>query len=385
MNDFIPYGKQYINQDDIEAIAAVLRSDFITQGPVTKRFEKEFANYVGAKYAVAVANGTAALHLSALALGIDRGHTVITSPLTFAASANCVLYCGGNVQFADIDAETLCIDLNRVEDLLKKDRRSMYKGVIPVDFAGYPVNTEELRSLTDQYGLWILEDSCHAPGAYFTDSKGVNQRCGNGFYSDLSIFSFHPVKHITTGEGGMITTNDINKAKRIKKLHIHGITKEPELLQENHGGWYYEMQELGFNYRITDFQCALGLSQLQRADQWLKRRKEIAGIYSKAFNDHEFILTPKIRPGISHAWHLYVIQVPERKKLYDHLRAKRINTQVHYIPVHLQPYYKKFGWKKGDFPNAEKYYQHCLSLPMYPGLTDDQQSYTIEKILDFYK
>jgi len=385
MKGFIPYGKQQITQDDIDAVASVLKSDFITQGPVTKAFEKAFAAYIGSKYAVAVANGTAALHLSAMALQIDEGQTVITSPLTFAASANCVRYCRGNVQFVDIEPDTLCLDINKVEDLLKKNNQEYIKGIIPVDFAGYPANTEALRYLADRYGLWILEDSCHAPGAHFTDSTGIVQQCGNGFYSDLSIFSFHPVKHITTGEGGMITTNDIKKVDRIKRLRIHGITKEPDLLNENHGGWYYEMQELGFNYRITDFQCALGISQLKRADKALKRRKEIAEKYSEVFKNYDFIIIPKVPRGISHAWHLYVIQVPERKKLYDHLRLNNINTQVHYIPVHLQPYYRQLGWKKGDFPHVEKYYDSCLSIPMYPGLSNEQQEYTIQKILEFYK
>ncbi|MBS0000579.1 MAG: UDP-4-amino-4,6-dideoxy-N-acetyl-beta-L-altrosamine transaminase [Cyclobacteriaceae bacterium] len=384
MNSFIPYGKQQITQEDVDAIAAVLKSDYITQGPVTKDFEEIFAKFIGSKYAIAVANGTAALHLSALALDVDDKQTVITTPLTFVASANCIQYCGGQIHFADIDPETLCIDLNSIEDLLKKNRKSNYTGVIPVDFAGYPVNTESLRSIADQYGLWILEDACHAPGGYFLDSNSSIQHCGNGTYADLSIFSFHPVKHITTGEGGMITSNDIDKIEKIRKLRIHGITREPHLLQENHGGWYYEMQELGYNYRITDFQCALGISQLKRADENLARRKKIAEKYTEAFAGFDFIKTPAIRNNVSHAWHLYVIQVPDRKGLYDYLRSQQIFTQVHYIPVHLQPYYKNLGWKKGDFPNAEKYYEQCLSIPMYAGLTDDEQSYTIRKILEFY-
>ncbi len=385
MKGFIPYGKQHITQDDIDAVASVLKSDYITQGPVTRAFEVAFADYIGSDYAVAVANGTAALHLSAIALQVDVGQTVITSPLTFAASANCIKYCGGNIEFVDIEPDTLCMDLNQVKDLLTKSNRKNIKGIIPVDFAGYPVNTEALRNIAERHGLWILEDSCHAPGAYFTDSKGVNQRCGNGAYSDLSIFSFHPVKHITTGEGGMVTSNDIKKVEKIRKLRIHGVTKDPDLLHENHGGWYYEMQELGFNYRITDFQCALGISQLKRADKALKRRKEIAATYSEAFKYYDFINIPKVHSGMSHAWHLYVIQVPDRRNLYDFLRLNHINTQVHYIPLHLQPYYREFGWKKGDFPHTEKYYQGCLSIPMYAGLSDEEQEYTIRKILEFYK
>ena len=384
MEHFIPYGKQQITQEDIDAVASVLTSDYITQGPVTRAFEEDFAAYIGSKYAIAVANGTAALHLCALALDVNRDDRVITTPLTFVASANCIRYCGGQVEFADIDPVTLCIDLNRVEDLLKKDRKSRIRGLIPVDFAGYPVDMEQCRQLADKYGLWILEDSCHAPGGHFIDSGQKVQKCGNGAYSDLSIFSFHPVKHITTGEGGMITGNDPEKIEKIRKLRIHGVTKEPDLLLENHGGWYYEMQDLGYNYRITDFQCALGISQLKRLDENLNRRKIIAERYTAVFEKYDFIRTPGVAENVSHAWHLYVIRVPDRKGLYDHLRTNRIFAQVHYIPVHLHPYYRNLGWKKGDFPESEKYYDHCLSIPMYASLTDSEQEYTITKIMEFF-
>jgi UDP-4-amino-4,6-dideoxy-N-acetyl-beta-L-altrosamine transaminase len=385
MRNPIPYGKQNITQEDIDAVASVLKSDLITQGPAVEDFEKVFSDYIGSKYAVAVANGTAALHLSALALQVSTGDKVITSPLTFAASANCILYCGGNVEFADVDPKTLCIDLNQVEDQLKKNTANDIKGIIPVDFAGFPVNTEDLRSITDKYGLWSLEDACHAPGASFADSNDRQCKSGNGEFSDLSIFSFHPVKHITTGEGGMITGNDIEKINRIKRLRTHGITKDPDLLnRKDQGGWYYEMQDLGYNYRITDFQCALGISQLKRADESLKRRKDIANRYIEAFSEYDFIKMTNVPKNISHAWHLFVIQVPRRRDLYDYLRENEIYTQVHYIPVHMQPYYKQLGWKEGDFPVTENYYEHCLSLPMYQSLEDEEQEYVIEKIKSFY-
>lgn len=380
----IPYGKQDINQDDIDSVVSVLKSDYLTQGSHIEDFENAFSDYIGAKHAIAVSNGTAALHLSALALNVQPGQRVITSPLTFAASANCVRYCGGEIQFVDIDPDTLCIDLNRIEDLLKKPSSTNIQGIIPVDFAGQPVDMENVRSIADKYGLWILEDACHAPGGYFIDSHQNAQQCGNGAYADLSIFSFHPVKHITTGEGGMITTNNTETAKTLKRLRTNGITKDPDLLIENHGGWYYELQELGYNYRITDFQCALGLSQLGKADLWLKKRIKIAETYSNAFKDFQELDIPKTIPNTFHAWHLYIIQTSRRKKLYDYLKDNKIYTQVHYIPLHLQPYYKQFGWKKGDCPVAEKYYDRCLSIPMYPSLQKEEQEYVIEKIFAFY-
>jgi len=385
MKHILHYGRQEITKEDIESVSSVLKSDYITQGPVSKTFEKDFAEYIGSKYAVAVSNGTAALHLSAMALDVSKGDKVITSPLTFVASANCVLYCGGEISFVDIDPKSLCIDLNRVEDVLKKDSSNAIKGIIPVDFAGYPVNTEDLRSIADKYGLWILEDACHAPGARFTDSKGKQQQSGNGEFSDLSIFSFHPVKHITTGEGGMITSNNLEKIEKIEKLRIHGVTKRPDqLIEKDEGGWYYEMQDLGYNYRITDFQCALGISQLKRADKSLKRRQEIAKRYMNAFSDYDSIKMTDVPQKIVHAWHLFVIQIPRRRDLYNYLQEHGIYTQVHYIPVHLHPYYKNLGWNKGDFPITENYYEHCLSLPMYPSLKEEEQEYVITKIKEFF-
>lgn len=399
----IPYGKQFISEDDIEAVVAALRSDYLTQGPRIEEFERKFAQYIGCTYAVAVTNGTAALHLSALALGVKEGSRVITTPITFAASANCVRYCGGQVEFADIDPGTGLLDVRKVKALLESRPKGYYSGIIPVDFAGYPVNLEAFRKVADEYGLWILEDACHAPGGYFTDSKGVRQNCGNGVYADAAIFSFHPVKHIATGEGGMITTNRRDVYEKLLLLRTHGITRNADNFvgypSNNHsidyemmGGWYMEMQTLGYNYRIPDILTALGISQLSRADEGVQRRREIANIYDKAFagNTNIKVLNPaantqQLTNGVGHAYHLYIIKVLHRKGLYDYLREHKIFAQVHYIPVHMMPYYRNLGWKKGDFPLAEAYYEQCLSLPMFPTLTNEEQAFVIEKVLAFFE
>ena len=352
---------------------------------------------------MAVSNGTAALHLSALALGVKPGDRVITTPVTFAASANCVRYCGGIVEFADIDPTTGLLDINKVEALLKQQPPGYYSGIIPVDFAGYPVNLEAFRKLADEHGLWILEDACHAPGGYFTDSAGVQQNCGNGVYADAAIFSFHPVKHIATGEGGMITTNNHEVFKKLQLLRTHGITREAadfagypgsdgKIDKEMMGGWYMEMQTLGYNYRVPDILTALGLSQLSRAEAGLRRRRQLADTYDTAFasNPNIQVLNPlpnkeQLAAGIGHAYHLYIIKEQQRKALYDYLRSDNIFAQVHYIPVHLMPDYRNLGWKKGDFPQAEHYYEQCLSLPMFPSLTDEEQAWVIEKVCSFFQ
>ncbi|MBK0403775.1 UDP-4-amino-4,6-dideoxy-N-acetyl-beta-L-altrosamine transaminase [Adhaeribacter sp. BT258] len=386
----IPYGRQHITQDDIDAVVETLQSDFLTQGPKVLEFEQKFAEYIGAQFAVAVANGTAALHLCALALGVNESSRVITTPITFAASANCVRYCGGSVEFADIDPETGLLDLEKVRQKLESQPKGYYCGMIPVDFAGMPVNLEAFRKLADEYGLWIIEDACHAPGGYFFDSNGEKQMCGNGNYADLAIFSFHPVKHIATGEGGMITTNNPELYEKLLTLRTHGITRDPAKMHENHGGWYMEMQELGYNYRMPDMLTALGISQLKRAEAGLLRRQEIAKRYDLAFQNSPDIkiLNPaayveKTSSETLHAYHLYVIQVEKRKELYDFLRAKNIFAQVHYIPVHLMPYYREQGFKKDDFPLAEAYYDMCLSLPMFPSLTDEEQDFVIASVKEF--
>ena len=381
----ISYGRQNITQEDIDLVVKTLKSDYLTQGPMVKEFEDKFAEYVGAKYAVAVTNGTDALHLCNLALGVKSGDKIITTPITFVASANATLYSGAEIDFVDIDSQTYTIDLDKLEDKLNKSPKGTYKGIVPVDFAGYPVDVERLRNIADKYGLWILEDACHAPGGFFKDSKDVNQYCGNGSYADLHIFSFHPVKHIATGEGGMVTTNNEELYRKLKLLSSHGITKDTSLLEENHGGWYYEMQELGYNYRLSDINCALGISQLKRAKEGVELRNQIANKYNEAFKNIDSIKTPFVEDNIYHAHHLYVIQIEDRKGLYDYLREKNIFAQVHYVPVHLNPYYKSLGWKKGDFPIAEYYYENALSLPMFPTLSNEEQNYVIAKVLEFIK
>jgi len=378
----IPYGKQFISQDDIDAVVKTLQSDFLTQGPKIAEFEEKFARYIGCKYAVAVANGTGALHLSALALNVNETSNIITTPVTFAASANCIRYCRGNVFFADIEKDGYLLDLNKVETLIRSKSSGFFTGIIPVDLAGSAVNLEEYRTLADKYDLWIIEDACHAPGGYFIDSNREKKFCGNGKFSELAIFSFHPVKHIACGEGGMITTNDETLYKRLLLLRTHGITKDPCLLHENHGGWYYEMQELGYNYRLTDFQAALGISQLERADEGLTKRRVIAKKYFDAFKNVDHIMG---QSGYveGHAYHLYIIEVEDRLGLYNYLRSKNIFVQVHYIPVHTLPYYQQLGWQEGDFPVAENYYHHCLSLPMFPTLENEEQQYVIDRIIEF--
>lgn len=392
----IPYGKQNITQEDIDAVIATLKSDYLTQGPKIKEFEEAFAKYVGSEYAVAVSNGTAALHLCTLALEVKPGQKVITTPITFAASANCVRYCGGEVVFSDIDPDTYLLDLDKVKVLLETSPIGTYAGIIPVDFAGRAVDLEKFRQCADNYNLWIIEDGCHAPGGSFLDQNNSPQNCGNCNFADLAIFSFHPVKHIASGEGGMITTNDPNLYAQLLKLRSHGISKEVTEYQntvdfangvngaETYPNWYMEMQTLGYNYRITDFQAALGLSQLSRADKGLERRREIASNYFTAFENKEFIIS---QSGIveGHAYHLYVLEVKDRLALYNYLRTKDIFAQIHYIPCHLMPYYRSLGWNEGDMPNAESYYKNCISLPMYPTLTSGEQDYVIDAICQFYE
>lgn len=375
----IPYGRQDITAADIAAVTEVLQSDYLTTGPTIKEFEDKFAQYVGVKHAVAIANATVGLHLCTMVMNVKAGTKVITTPITFAASANCVRYCEGEVDFADIDPDNLLIDLDQVEQMLASAPAGTYAGIIPVDFAGYPVDVKRLRQIADKYKLWIIEDACHAPGGYFTDDAGQQQYCGNGQFSELTVFSFHPVKHIACGEGGMITTNDTALYRQLMRLRTHGITKETDILEENHGGWYYEMHELGYNYRMTDIQAALGVSQLDRAEAGVARRREIAKRYDEAFAGTR-IETVEVPDGVGHAFHLYVIQVANRKELYDRLREQKIYAQIHYIPVPSLPYYRKQGFSMKDYPNAQKYYERCISLPMYPSLTNEEQDFVIEQV-----
>ena len=380
MSSIIPYGRQSINQSDIDAVTEALKSDFLTQGPRVKEFEDSFAKYVDAKYAVAVCNATAGLHLATLALGVSNGKSVITTPNTFVATSNSVLYSGGEVVFADIDPKTYCLDPNRVEDLLKKSP-GKHVGIMPVDFAGLPSRMEDFKTLSEKYGVWIIEDGCHAPGATFTTRNGI-QKVGNGNYADITSFSFHPVKHIACGEGGMLTTNDEKVYRKLMQLRTHGITKDRSEMTEYDGGWDYEMQVLGFNYRISDILCALGNSQLKRADESLDRRQKIADLYQKELSGLPLVL-PHVESGSRHAYHLYVIRTEKRKELFDHLKMNDIYSQVHYIPVHQQPYYiNRYG--KQTFEQSENFYQECLSIPMYPTLTEEQQMRVIDSIKKFY-
>lgn len=375
----IPYGRQKIDQDDIDAVVSTLKSDYLTQGPKVKEFESKFAEYVGADFAVAVNNATSGLHLSVLALNLSKGDRVITTPITFAASANCVRYLGAEVWFADIDPNTYLLDINSVIELINSRPKGFFKGIIAVDFAGLPVNMEKFREIANTNDLWLIEDACHAPGSYFTDSKLKNNFCGNGNYADIGVFSFHPVKHIACGEGGMITTNSKEIYNKLILLRTHGISKEN--MKENHGDWYYEMKELGFNYRLTDIQSALGITQLAKNKNGVIRRNEIARIYKDAFqNIIKYQNLPKLTLS---AYHLFIIEVKNRKGLYNYLRKHNIFTQIHYIPVHTLPYYKKIGYEDANLINAENYYKNCISLPMYPSLTHEEQTFVINKVLSF--
>ena len=382
----IPYGRQHITEADVAAVVAALHADFLTQGPRVAAFEEAFAAYVGAPYAVAVANGTAALHLCCLALGVQKGQRVITTPITFAASANCVRYCGGEVWFADIDPETALLSVAKVRALLEAHPPGFFTGLIPVDFAGRPADLPAFRALADEFGLWIIEDACHAPGGALTDAAGAVHRCGDGSLAELAIFSFHPVKHIATGEGGMITTARRDLYDALLMLRTHGITREPARLRHpDEGGWYMEMQTLGYNYRLPDLNCALGLSQLQRADDGLARRRQLAARYAAALAaaPAAYGVQP-LPPDAGHAYHLYVVRTPARRALYEFLRTKNIFAQVHYIPVQRMPYYEDLGhYAAVDLHHADDYYAECLSLPLYPTLTDDEQDYVLASLREF--
>jgi UDP-4-amino-4,6-dideoxy-N-acetyl-beta-L-altrosamine transaminase len=379
MMNSIPYGRQHIDQEDIDAVVSTLQSDFLTQGPIVKQFEDQFSAYVGAKHAVAVSNATAGLHLANLALGLKKGDRIITTSITFAATANSARYCGAEVWFADINPDTYLLSLESTRNLIESKPKGFFKGIIPVDFAGLPVNMEAFRALADENDLWLIEDACHAPGGYFIDAKGEQQMCGNGNYADIGIFSFHPVKHIACGEGGMITTNSKQLYKKLLTLRTHGITKE--VMSENHGGWFYEMQQLGFNYRLTDIQSALGITQLAKNHKGVERRNEIAKKYKAAFKDR--VKHQDLPKGFYNAHHLFVIEVDQRKALYDFLRTKNIFAQIHYIPIHTMPYYKQIGYEGADLKHAENYYSKCISLPMYPTLSETEQDYIINIIFEF--
>lgn len=379
----VPYGRQKITKKDIDGVIETLNSDFMTQGPKVPEFEEKFAEFVGAKYAVACANGTAALHLATLALEVSEKDTVVSCPNTFVATTNSVLYCGGNVEFCDIDANNFTIDLNLLEKKLEANP-GKYKGVMPIHFAGYPVDMERLGALAKKHNLWVIEDACHAPGAKFHKSDGDWSRIGSCEFSEMTCFSFHPVKHIACGEGGMVTTNSQELYEKLLLLRTHGVTKKPELLEKTDGSWYYEMPVLGYNYRLTDLQASLGCTQLEVIHENLEHRQLVANHYFEALKGLP-IDFPIVEDGKYHAYHLFIIRTEKRKKLHKFLAENNIFCQIHYIPVHLQPYYKKnLGTKEGDFPVMEEYYSKCLSIPMFHSLSKEEQDYVIETIKNFF-
>lgn len=367
----IPYGRQTIDEDDINAVVDVLKSDYLTTGPKIAEFEQAVASYTGAKYAVAISNGTSALHAACFAAGIGQGDEVITTPLTFAASANCVLYCGGTPVFADVDPYTYNID---PEDIRKKITDKT-KAIIAVHLAGQPCDMDEIHSIAQEHNLIVIEDGAHALGSVY---KGKKVGC----LSDMTTFSFHPVKPITTGEGGMIMTDNEELYKRLVLFRSHGITRDNSMMTRNEGPWFYQQLDLGYNYRITDIQCALGCSQMRKLDKFLKRRRELVERYNNAFIECDNIVTPYQLPDTQSGWHLYIVQVKnhDRKQVFETLRDKGIGVNVHYIPVYMHPYYREHGYKDIHCANAEEIYSHIISLPLYPGLTDEQQDYVIDTL-----
>mgnify|MGYP001007628814 FL=1 len=394
---YIPYGRQSIDDADIEAVVKVLKSDYLTTGPAVAAFEKKVADYVGAKYAVAVSNGTAALHVACLAAGIGAGDEVVTTPITFAASANCVLYCGGTPVFADIDPDTY--NISPVE--LERKITSRTKAIIPVHYTGQPCDMDAILEIAHKHDLLVIEDGAHALGASYKGKK-------IGSIADMTCFSFHPVKPVTTGEGGMIVTDNEELYRKLVLYRSHGITRDNDMMQQyedqlrqssdpalqeaadmlrgdvmDPGGWYYQQLELGYNYRITDIACALGASQMDKLDRFLERRRQIAGKYDEAFADIPQIKTPWQQEGCQSGWHLYMIQTMERsrREVFDGLRQAGIGVNVHYIPVYRHPYYQRNGYAGVHCLNAEAFYERAVSLPIFPGLTGSQQDYVIEHVI----
>ncbi len=383
------YSKQTIDDEDVQAVLSVLQSDWLTQGPSVQEFEQHLAEKFGSRRVTAVCNGTAALHLMGLALGWKPGDIVITSPLTFLASANCILYAGATPDFVDIDPHTYTIDVDRLETRVKEHQAQgrTVKAVVAVDYAGHPCDWKALHQLAQRYEFQLVDDAAHSMGArYEGDSIGSSR------FADCTMFSFHPVKHVTTGEGGAILTNSLEIDESVKRLRTHGVTKDESRLQRNDGPWYYEMQELGFNYRITDLQCALGVSQLKKLERFVEKRQAIAQYYDAAFESDDRMTVPQVASNVSHVYHLYPLRIHferlsiSKQDLFRKLREKRISCQVHYIPVHFQPYYQQqFGFREGDYPIAERIYRQEVSIPVYPQLESEDLDYistTIRRVLE---
>ena len=373
---FLPYGRQSLDEQDVQAVVEVLRSDWLTTGPKVDEFEEQFATWVGAKHAVSFSSGTAALHGAAFAAGVGRGNEAITTPMTFCATANCVLYLEAKPVFADVSPDTLNLEPREVTKKLS----SRTKAIIAVDYAGHPADLSPLNALAKQHGLALIEDACHALGAEY-GGKRV------GGIADMTVFSFHPVKHLTTGEGGMVTTNNTTLAETLRRFRNHGISSEARQRQQA-GQWFYEMTLLGFNYRLTDFACALGISQLRKLDENLARRRTIAALYTRAFRELPGVVAPAVRDDVNPAWHLYPIRLKlealsaNRGEIFRALRAENIGVNVHYIPVHTHPYYReRFGYKGGECPVAEDAYERLISLPMFHGMTDQDVNDVVEAVV----
>lgn len=381
----IYYGKQFIDEQDINAVVEVLKSDFLTQGPVIEKFEKAVAEYCGAKYAVAVTNATSALHIACLAAGLDKGDMLWTSPITFTASANCGRYCGADVDFVDIDDSTYNMSISALKEKLEKSKIKP-KVVVPVHLAGQSCEMQEIYDLSKQHGFTVIEDASHAIGADYKDTK-----VGSCKYSDMTVFSFHPVKIITTGEGGMVLTNNEELYKKLTLYRSHCITRDENLMtKEADGPWYYQQIDLGFNYRMTELQAALGLSQLAKVDKFVARRRQLAERYNELLKDLPLKL-PYQNPDTDSSWHLYIVRVDfnkikkTKKDIFAEMKAKGVCLNLHYIPVHTQPYYQNLGFKNGDFPVSEKYYEEAFTLPLYYSLTDEQQEYIVSTLKEVLK
>ena len=375
----IPYGKHLVDEDDIDAVVDVLRNQFLTQGKVVPQFEQALCNYTGAKYCVAVNSATSGLHVACLAAGVGTGDLVWTVPNSFVASANCALYCGASIDFVDINPTTRNIDVSALENKLQQaaSQNRLPKVLIVVHFSGLSCDMQSIRSLTQKYSIVLIEDAAHGLGGSYQQSK-----IGSCVYADMAVLSFHPVKSITSAEGGAVLTNQSGLHEKLKLFAKHGVTKDPEQYQgESHGPWYYQQLELGYNYRLSDMQAALGLSQLKKLDSFMQKRAEIAKVYDEALVNLPLKL-PVVESQSQSAWHLYMVELTlhDRQDIYQQLHAKGVGVNVHYIPIHLQPYYQQLGFKQGDFPVSEHFYQHALTLPLFPSLTDEEQTKVIDTL-----